>query len=89
MTGITDNTARSRYEMVVEGHTAFAEYKLAPGMIEFTHTVVPDALGGRGLGSKIASFVLADARKRGLKVKATCPFIAAYLKKHPDAADQV
>jgi predicted GNAT family acetyltransferase len=33
--------------------------------------------------------VLADARKRGLKVKATCPFIAAYLKKHQDAAESV
>lgn len=87
MSDIQDNTARSRYETVVDGHTAFAEYKLAPGVIEFTHTVVPDALGGRGLGSKIAAFVLADAKARGLKVKATCPFIAAYLKKNPDAAE--
>jgi predicted GNAT family acetyltransferase len=89
MTDITNNSARHRYEMIVDGHTAFAEYELAPGIIEFTHTVVPKELGGRGLGSKIASFVLGDAKARGLKVKATCPFIAAYLQKHPDAATTV
>lgn len=87
MEDVKDNPARSRYELEVEGHTAFVLYKLHPGVIEFIHTEVPKELGGRGIGTKLATAVLAAARARGLKVKATCPFIAAYVKKHPEAAD--
>ncbi len=61
MSDVTNNPARSRYELVEDGHTAFAEYKLAPGVIDFTHTLVPKELGGRGIGSKLAAAVLADA----------------------------
>lgn len=87
MDDIKDNPARSRYELEEDGHIAFVLYKLHPGMIDFIHTEVPKELGGRGIGSKLAAGVLAAARARGLKVKATCPFIAAYVKKHPEAAD--
>lgn len=89
MEEVKDNTARSRYELEVEGHTAFVLYKLHPGFIDLIHTEVPKELGGRGVGSKLAAGVLAAVRARGLKVKATCPFIAAYVKKHPEAADLV
>ena len=64
---VTNNPARSRYELVVDGHTAFVEYVLAPGVIDFTHTLVPKELGGRGIGSQLAAGVLADATARGLK----------------------
>ena len=87
MDDVKDNPARSRYELEVDGHIAFVLYRLHPGVIEYYHTEVPTELGGRGVGSKLAAGVLAAARARGLKVKATCPFIAAYVKKHPEAAD--
>jgi predicted GNAT family acetyltransferase len=87
MDDVQDNSARSRYELIVDGYTAFVEYRLHPGVIEYYHTEVPKELGGRGIGSKLAAGVLAAARARGLKVKATCPFIAAYIKKNPDSAD--
>jgi uncharacterized protein len=87
MDDVTDNPARSRYELDVDGHIAFVLYRLHPGAIEYYHTEVPKELGGRGVGSKLAAGVLAAARSRGLKVKATCPFIAAYVKKHPETAD--
>ena len=87
MSDVHDNPARSRYELEEDGHIAFVAYKIGPGMIDFIHTEVPKELGGRGIGSKLAQGVLAAARARGLKVKATCPFIAAYVKKHPETAD--
>jgi predicted GNAT family acetyltransferase len=86
---VHDNTAGSRFELKVDGHTAFAEYKLAPGVITFTHTVVPPELGGRGIGSIIAKAVLGSARARHLKVVPKCEFIAGYIAKHPEFQDLV
>ena len=84
---VRDNAARHRFELDVEGHTAVAHYSLAAGVITFTHTEVPPALGGRGIGSQLARGALEQARARGLKVVAQCPFIAGYIAKHPEYDD--
>ncbi len=81
---VKDNAAQRRFEITVEGVTAFAEYVRKPGVITFTHTVVPEALGGKGVGSRLAKGALDQVRAEGLKVVPQCPFIAAYIKKHPE-----
>lgn len=86
-TPIVDNTARKRYELIADHHIAFVAYERTPGTIRFIHTVVPKALEGRGIGSRLARYVLDKARADGEKVIAECPFIAAYIKKHPEYAD--
>jgi len=88
MTGeVRDNPAAHRFELDVDGHLAAAYYKLTPGVITFVHTEVPPALGGRGIGSRLAAGALAITRARGLKVVATCPFISAYIGKHAEWQD--
>ncbi|HEX7775877.1 MAG TPA: GNAT family N-acetyltransferase, partial [Parvibaculum sp.] len=47
-------------------------------------TVVPEELGGKGVGSRLAKGALDAVRAEGLKVVPQCPFIAAYIKKHPE-----
>lgn len=84
---VRNNPAQQRFELDVEGHTAFAYYVLEPGTITFTHTEVPPELGGRGIGSQIARGALDAARAQGLKVVAKCPFISAYIAKHPAYGD--
>jgi len=84
---IVDNVATHRYELVVDGHVASVHYSLKPGVITFIHTEVPKELGGRGLGTRLARHVLDDARARGLKVVARCPFITAYMAKHKEYDD--
>lgn len=81
---VHDNPAQRRFELVLDGITAFAEYKREPGRITFVHTVVPDALGGRGVGSALARGALDLVRKTGEKVIAECPFIAAFIRKNKD-----
>ncbi|CAN5266334.1 GNAT family N-acetyltransferase [soil metagenome] len=84
------NTARAhRFELAVDGHTAKAWYRLAPGIITFTHTDVPKELEGRGIGSRLARAGLDHARAEGLKVVPLCPFVAAWIGKHPEYADLV
>lgn len=79
---VHDNPAKHRYELDVDGVTAFSVYKREPGVITFIHTEVPDALAGKGVGSKLARGALDDVRAKGEKVIAQCPFIAAFIGKH-------
>jgi len=83
------NETTHRFEVTVEGETAFAEYRLEPGAIILPHTVVPEALGGRGIASALIKAGLGYARDHGLKVKPICPFVAGYISKHPEVQDLV
>jgi predicted GNAT family acetyltransferase len=87
---VTDNAAESRYEITVDGERAgFAQYRLRPGEIVFTHTEVGEAYEGKGIGSALARGALDDARAKGLAVVPLCPFIKGWIDKHPDYADIV
>ena len=84
---VRDNPALNRFELDVDGQMAVAYYQLAPGVITFRHTEVPQELSGHGIGSKLVRGALEAARARGLKVVAKCPFVAAYMAKHPELND--
>jgi predicted GNAT family acetyltransferase len=84
---VRNNTAEHRYELTVEGHLAATYYQIADGVITFVHTEVPDALAGRGVGSKLVKGALDQVRSQGLKVVAQCPFVKAYIEKHAEYAD--
>lgn len=84
---VRDNPGKSRFEAILDGHVARAEYTMAPGTITFTHTVVPKELEGRGVGSALARTALKSARDRGLKVIPVCEFFAAYISRHPEEQD--
>lgn len=87
MSGLHDNTAQQRYEITVDGKTAFSQYKLASGVITFMHTEVPLEFRGKGIGSRLVRSELEAARERGLKVVARCPFVAGYIDNHPEFHD--
>ena len=53
----------------------------------FTHTEVPQAHEGKGIGTILIKAALASARQRGLQVIPICPFFASYMRKHPDFQD--
>jgi len=85
---VRDNIDRHRFEMDLgDGTFAFAEYTLPAGKIMFTHTEVPPAHEGHGIGSLLVRTALASARERELQVIPICPFFAAYIKNHPEEQD--
>lgn len=85
---IRDNPGQHRFESDLgDGSFAIAEYTLPTGKIMFTHTEVPPAHEGKGIGSALIRYALEEARRRHLKVIPICPFFAAYMQKHADFQD--
>ena len=75
---------RNRFEIHLEGKIAELDYRLRDDVISFTHTGVPQELGGRGIGSHIVRAGLDSAREKGYKVIPICSFVDAYIRRHSD-----
>jgi predicted GNAT family acetyltransferase len=86
---VKNNRALSRYELEVDGQLAVASYERQPGRLVFTHTEVPESLSGRGVGSTLIRGALEGARAEQLQIVPQCPFVAAFVKKHPEYQDLV
>ena len=87
---VRDNPAELRYEAWLDGRLAgFSEYEPHDGWLVFHHTEVGPEYEGQGVGSRLAQGALDDVRARGLKVTPTCPFISAWIRRHPDYQDMV
>jgi uncharacterized protein len=84
---VSNNAALHRFELAVDGHIAATYYERGDGVITFVHTEVPPELGGKGIGSQLVKGALDQVRADGLKVIAQCPFVKAWIDKHPDYAD--
>jgi predicted GNAT family acetyltransferase len=84
---VIDNTAEHRFELDQDGHKAIAEYRLSDGEIVFTHTLVPPALEGKGVGSALVAGALDQVRRKGLRVVPRCAFVRHYIETHPDTHD--
>jgi predicted GNAT family acetyltransferase len=85
---VADAPERNRYEITVDGTLAgFAEYRLAPDHITFVHTEIDDEFAGKGLAGVLVRRALDDVRTRELRVVARCPYVKAWIERHPDYAD--
>jgi len=87
---IVDNDEEQRYELWLGDERAgVIEYDTKPDTVVLIHTEIDPAFEGRGLGSKLIAWALKDIRDRGLRLKPVCPFVRAYLKRHPEEQDLV
>ena len=65
----------------------FVEYQRTDELVVVTHTEVPQRHEGRGVGSALARGILDDTRARGLRALVLCPFVIAWMARHPDYQD--
>lgn len=87
---VQDRRDDNHYEVTVDGEPAgLLTYRIVDEQIALTHAVVYPEFGGKGVGTRLAAYALDDARKRGLAVLPDCPFISAYIEKHPEHVDLV
>jgi predicted GNAT family acetyltransferase len=82
MDDIFDNAAEGRFELIVEGQTAYADYRREPGRLVIPYVEAPPALRGTGAAGRLMEGVLAQARVEGRKVVPVCSYAAAYMRRH-------
>ncbi len=82
---VSNQPERERYEITADGEPAgFVQYRERPGLVAMVHTEVDPRFEGQGVGSTLIRSALDDARARGLAVLPFCPFVNAYIERHPD-----
>ncbi|HEX7708213.1 MAG TPA: GNAT family N-acetyltransferase [Thermoanaerobaculia bacterium] len=84
---VRHNEEESRFETVIDGRTAFVDYRRNEGEIVLTHTEVPPELSGRGLANEIVKQALEYARANDLRVVPQCSFVQKYIERNPEYAD--
>jgi len=80
---IQHQLADQEFTTTRNGHPAELAYSHpAPGIIDFTHTFVSEALRGQGVADELARAGLGFAREKHLKVKTSCTFMASFVGRH-------
>lgn len=84
---IVHNEQTQRFELEKDGFTAYLSYEQVDNTtLDYQHTIVPEQLGGQGIGSQLVDFALKYAQQQQFKVIASCSFVARYIEKHPEYA---
>lgn len=85
MSAIHNNTRQHRFELETDGKLSIVEYQLVNDeTLALVHTEVDPSLEGHGIGSKLVEGVLTYIEEHNLTIIPLCPFVSAYLKRHPD-----
>ncbi|PZF90628.1 GNAT family N-acetyltransferase [Micromonospora deserti] len=87
---VEDNPAKNRFEILVDDALAgFTAYLPRGEVLVFTHTEVDPKFQNMGVGSALIRATLDQLRERGTRVVPRCPFVAAFIDRHPEYADMV
>jgi predicted GNAT family acetyltransferase len=82
---VRDNPAAHRYELHLDGElVGELVYRVQEDAVILIHTEIAEGLEGRGLGEQLVAAALADVRERGLRAVPLCPFVAAFIRRHPE-----
>ena len=82
---VKDNRSQHRFELDTDGKLSIVAYQMVDDeTLALTHTEVDPSLEGKGVGSRLVQGVLEYAGRNNLKIVPICPFVATYLKRHPD-----
>jgi hypothetical protein len=87
---VVHRRAESRFEATLDGHRGVLHYQRndapAPGL-RIPSVVVDPAIEGRGVAGALTRAALDWARASGLRVEPLCPYVAAWMRRHPDYDD--
>jgi predicted GNAT family acetyltransferase len=90
MHNITNNATNQRFEVLLpDGEYAYLEYRYYKKDIAFMHTFVPENHEGQGLAAALAVYAFNFAKNHKLPVMVYCPYVAGFLKRHPEYKEQL
>lgn len=89
MPHVVHQPERTRFVAATEAGEAVLEYTRTGQLLVLSHTEVPEAAEGQGVGGQLAQAALDHARAEGFQVMPLCPFVKAYVQRHPEERDLV
>lgn len=84
MTDVTHDPVSQRFTTKVDGQTGYLEYERVDDVLVITHTIVPPAIGGRGIAGDLVRTAVEYAKAEGLKVDPKCSYADGWMRKHPE-----
>jgi predicted GNAT family acetyltransferase len=85
---VSHDAAHRRFTAPTDGGEAVLAYEPAgERTLDLQHTVVPEDARGEGVGDALVRAAVAHARAEGLTLIPTCPFVEAWMRRHPDERD--
>lgn len=79
---LVKNSDLHRFELTIERHTAFIDYKEYPGVIALIHTESPEELAGQGVAKALIEKTLYYLADHDYKLLPLCPLVFAFIKRH-------
>jgi uncharacterized protein len=86
---IVNNADLMHFEIHEGDDIAYLEYRFYKKDIAFMHTEVPESMSGKGIASALAEYAFKFAKENKKLVMVYCPFVAAYIKRHPELKEQL
>lgn len=87
---ILHRDAERRFEATLDGHRGVLRYALRErpegGVVVIPSVVVDPAIEGRGVAGALTRAALEWARAEGRRVDPVCPYVDAWLRRHPEFA---
>ena len=68
-------------------HIGRLTWVLRQGVRVADHTLVPPAIGGRGIAAQLVEALVEDAREQGFRIEPQCSYVAVAFDRHPEWAD--
>lgn len=87
MSTVTDNTARQRFELEIDGQIVFADYRRQGNVVIVPHVEAPLALRGSGASGRLMEGMLALLRQRGEQIVPLCSYASGYIRRHAEHHD--
>lgn len=84
---VSHDPVGQRFVVLLDGHQARLDYQRTDGSLDLTHTLVPDAIGGRGVAGQLVRAALEFARAQGLRVRPSCSYAETWMRRHPEYDD--
>ena len=81
---VLNDEAEKKFYAIVDGHEAHIEYAHTGDVYNLLHTFVPEELRGHGVAEELVKTTLDQIKAQGAKFLPTCPFVQAFLKRHPE-----
>ena len=86
---VEHDTVAEQFRVGAGDDVAVLQYRRDPHAITFLHTEVPEAFRGQGIAQKLAHAGLEYAKQQGVNIIPLCPFVNAYIRKHPEYQSMV